>query len=77
MTALQERDELPSKLPSARSASHLAPSQFAALAHNLRRTAATLMAPLGVSTDVIDKCLDHKLQSKVARVYIKDRRQAE
>lgn len=43
-------------------------------AHDLRRTAATLMAGLGVSTDVIDECLNHKLQSKVARVYIKDRR---
>lgn len=43
-------------------------------AHDLRRTAATIMARLGVSTDVIDECLNHKLQSKVARVYIKDRR---
>ena len=46
-------------------------------AHDLRRTAATLMARLGVSTDAIDECLNHKLQSKVARVYIRDRRQAE
>lgn len=46
-------------------------------AHDLRRTAATTMAGLGVSTDVIDECLNHKLQSKVARVYIKDRRRAE
>lgn len=46
-------------------------------AHDLRRTAATLMARLGVSTDVIDECLNHKLASKVARVYIKDRREAE
>jgi integrase len=43
-------------------------------AHDLRRTAATLMAGAGVSTDTIDECLNHKLQSKVARVYIKDRR---
>ena len=43
-------------------------------AHDLRRTAATLMASMGVSTDVIDECLNHKLQSKVARVYIRDRR---
>lgn len=43
-------------------------------AHDLRRTAATLMARLGISTDVIDECLNHKLQSKVARTYIKDRR---
>ena len=46
-------------------------------AHDLRRTAATIMARLGVSTDVIDECLNHKLQSKVARVYIHDRREAE
>lgn len=46
-------------------------------AHDLRRTAATLMAGLGISTDVIDECLNHKLQSKVARVYIKDRRLTE
>lgn len=46
-------------------------------AHDLRRTAATLMAGLGTSTDVVDECLNHKLQSKVARVYIKDRRLAE
>jgi len=43
-------------------------------AHDLRRTAATMMAGAGVSTDVIDECLNHKLQSSVARVYIKDRR---
>jgi integrase len=46
-------------------------------AHDLRRTAATQMAGLGVSVDVIDECLNHKLQSKVARVYIKDRRLGE
>lgn len=46
-------------------------------AHDLRRTAATLMARLGFSTDVIDECLNHKLQSRVAKVYIRDRRQAE
>ena len=46
-------------------------------AHDLRRTAATLMAKLEISTDVIDECLNHKLQSKVSRVYIRDRRQNE
>lgn len=46
-------------------------------AHDLRRTAATMMARLGVSTDVIDECLNHKLQSKVAKVYVRDRREAE
>ena len=43
-------------------------------AHDLRRTAATMMAKLGIPTDVIDECLNHKLQSRVARVYIRDRR---
>lgn len=46
-------------------------------AHDLRRTAATIMASIGISTDTIDECLNHKLQSKVARVYIKDRRLTE
>jgi len=45
--------------------------------HDLRRTAATLMARLGVSTDVIDECLNHKLQSRISRVYIHDRRDAQ
>ncbi len=45
--------------------------------HDLRRTAATILARLGFSTDVIDECLNHKLQSKVARIYIRDRREAE
>ena len=43
-------------------------------AHDLRRTAATLMAQLGTSTDVIDECLNHRLVSKVARTYIRNRR---
>ena len=43
-------------------------------AHDLRRTAATMMAGAGVATDVIDECLNHKLQSSVARIYIRDRR---
>lgn len=46
-------------------------------AHDLRRTAATLMAQLGISTDVIDECLNHMIQSRVARVYIRDRREAD
>lgn len=46
-------------------------------AHDLRRTAATLMAQLGISTDVIDECLNHLLQSRVSRVYIRDRREPE
>ena len=43
-------------------------------AHDLRRTAATVMAMKGVSTDVIDECLNHKSQSRMAKVYIRDRR---
>jgi integrase len=46
-------------------------------AHDLRRTAATVMAMKGVSTDVIDECLNHKSQSRMAKVYIHDRRQQE
>lgn len=43
-------------------------------AHDLRRTTATTMAILGVSTDMIDECLNHVIASKVARVYIHNRR---
>jgi len=43
-------------------------------AHDLRRTAATLMASLGVSGDVIDECLNHVIESRVRRTYIRDRR---
>lgn len=43
-------------------------------AHDLRRTASTLMARLGVSGDVIDECLNHKILSGARRPYIQDRR---
>ncbi|MEP7295738.1 MAG: tyrosine-type recombinase/integrase [Burkholderiales bacterium] len=46
-------------------------------AHDLRRTAATLMATLGVSGDVIDECLNHVIESRVRRIYIRDRRPAD
>jgi len=46
-------------------------------AHDLRRTGATLMAQLGFSTDVIDECLNHIIQSRVSRVYIRDRRETD
>ena len=46
-------------------------------AHDLRRTAGTLMASLGVSGDVIDECLNHVIESRVRRTYIRDRRPAE
>lgn len=46
-------------------------------AHDLRRTAATLMAEMGVSGDVIDECLNHMIESRVRRVYVHDRREAD
>ncbi len=45
-------------------------------AQDLRRTAATIMARLGLSADVIDECLNHKLQLKVASAYTRDHREA-
>lgn len=44
-------------------------------AHDLRRTAATLMAKLGISGDVIDECLNHAIEGTVRRIYIRDRRE--
>ncbi|MBL6749284.1 MAG: tyrosine-type recombinase/integrase [Nevskia sp.] len=38
-------------------------------AHDLRRTAATLMGELGVRPDVIDRCLNHVAQSKITKTY--------
>ena len=46
-------------------------------AHDLRRTAATLMAGLGISGDVIDECLNHVIESRVRRTYIRNRRPEE
>lgn len=46
-------------------------------AHDLRRTAATLMASLGVSGDVIDEALNHVIESRVRRTYIRNRRPEE
>ena len=43
-------------------------------AHDLRRTAATIMAELGFSGDVIDECLNHVIESRVRATYIRDRR---
>jgi integrase len=45
--------------------------------HDLRRTGATLMAELGISGDVIDECLNHIIESRVRRIYIRDRREAD
>jgi integrase len=46
-------------------------------AHDLRRTAATMMAELGISGDTIDECLNHVIESRVRRTYIRDRRLAD
>jgi len=46
-------------------------------AHDLRRTTGTLMAQLGISGDVIDECLNHIIESRVRRTYIRDRREAD
>lgn len=46
-------------------------------AHDLRRTAATLMGELGISTDVINECLNHKQGDKMGVVYIQTRRETE
>jgi integrase len=41
--------------------------------HDLRRSAATLMARLGIGDDVINQALNHKLQG-ISGVYLHDRR---
>ncbi len=46
-------------------------------AHDLRRTAATLMARLGFPSDTINECLNHIQADRMARVYIQDRREAD
>ena len=46
-------------------------------AHDLRRTAATVMARLGFPGDTINECLNHVQSDRMARVYIQDRREAD
>lgn len=46
-------------------------------AHDLRRTAATVMARCGFGSDTINECLNHMQSDKMARVYIQDRREAD
>lgn len=46
-------------------------------AHDLRRTAGTLMGGMGFSGDVIDECLNHIIESRTRRTYIRDRRVSE
>jgi len=45
-------------------------------AHDLRRTASTLMSQLGISNDVINECENH-IKQGMSGIYIQDRRQAE
>ncbi len=45
-------------------------------AHDLRRTASTLMSLLGISNDVINECQNH-IKQGMSGVYIQDRREAE
>jgi integrase len=45
--------------------------------HDLRRTAASIMAALGVNGDTIDECLNHQIESRIRRTYIRDRREAD
>jgi integrase len=46
-------------------------------AHDLRRTAATVMARLGFGSDTINECLNHIQSDRMARIYIQDRREAD
>ncbi len=45
-------------------------------AHDLRRTASTVMSQLGISNDVINECQNH-IKQGMSGVYIQDRRDAE
>lgn len=45
-------------------------------AHDLHRTASTLMSQLGISNDVINECEKH-IKQGMSGVYIQDRREAE
>ena len=45
-------------------------------AHDLRRTASTIMSQLGISNDVINECQNH-IKQGMSGVYIQDRRNAE
>ena len=46
-------------------------------AHDLRRTAATVMARCGFGSDTINECLNHIQADRMSRVYIQDRREAD
>lgn len=46
-------------------------------AHDLRRTTGTMMGDLGFGSDVINECLNHVTTDRMARVYIRTRREGE
>ncbi|MFZ5525349.1 MAG: site-specific integrase, partial [Pseudomonadota bacterium] len=37
--------------------------------HDLRRTGASMMAELGVLSDVVERCLNHAEENKMKRIY--------
>ena len=45
--------------------------------HDLRRTGATIMGDLGISPDVIEKCLNHTEENKVKRIYQRQKLETE
>ena len=45
--------------------------------HDLRRTGATLMGDLDISSDVIDKCLNHTQENKMKRIYLRQKLEAQ
>jgi len=45
--------------------------------HDLRRTGATIMGDLGISPDVIEKCLNHTEENKVKRIYQRQKLESE
>jgi integrase len=45
--------------------------------HDLRRTGATLMGDLGITPDVIEKCLNHTEENKVKRIYQRQKLETE
>ena len=45
--------------------------------HDLRRTGATLMGNLGITPDVIEKCLNHSEENKVKRIYQRQKLETE
>jgi len=45
--------------------------------HDLRRTGATLMGDLGVDSDVIDRCLNHREQNRIKRTYQRSKRETD